>query len=149
MKAVPVRLATTDNNFEFDLQARLHVSSQVDAAVDRIAADILADVKHRGDEAVLEYTNRFDRLSAPSVQSLELTQSELKRAFESISSEQRHALQSAAGRIRSYHERQNRSAARAGVTAMKTAACWAKKSHPLTAQAFMFPVARPPIHPVC
>ena len=102
----PARLATTHNNFEADFLARLHVSSQDDAAVDRVAADILADVKRRGDEAVLEYTNRFDRLNAVSVKSLELTQTELKRAFDSISSEQRQALQSAANRIRSYHERQ-------------------------------------------
>ena len=102
----PARLATTHNNFEADFLARLHVSSQDDTAVDRVAADILADVKRRGDEAVLEYTNRFDRLNAVSVKSLELTQTELKRAFDSISSEQRQALQSAANRIRSYHERQ-------------------------------------------
>ena len=106
--ASPARLATTDTNFEADFQACLHVSSQQDTAIDRVAADILADVKRRGDEAVLEYTNRFDRLNAPSVKSLELTQTELKRAFESISSEQRHALQSAADRIRSYHERQKK-----------------------------------------
>ncbi len=106
--ANPARLATTDINFEADFQARLHVSSQDDTAIDRVAADILADVKRRGDEAVLEYTNRFDHLTAPSVKSLELTQTELKRAFDTISSEQRDALQSAADRIRSYHERQKK-----------------------------------------
>ena len=92
--ANPARLATTDINFEADFQARLHVSSQDDTAIDRVAADILADVKRRGDEAVLEYTNRFDHLTAPSVKSLELTQTELKRAFDTISSEQRDALRS-------------------------------------------------------
>ena len=106
--ANPARLATTDIDFEADFQARLHVSSQDDTAIDRVAADILADVKRRGDEAVLEYTNRFDHLTAPSVKSLELTQTELKRAFDTISSEQRDALQSAADRIRSYHERQKK-----------------------------------------
>ena len=106
--ANPARLATADINFEADFQARLHVSSQDDTAIDRVATDILADVKRRGDEAVLEYTNRFDHLTAPSVKSLELTQTELKRAFDTISSEQRDALQSAADRIRSYHERQKK-----------------------------------------
>ena len=106
--ANPARLATADINFEAAFQARLHVSSQDDTAIDRVAADILADVKRRGDEAVLEYTNRFDHLTAPSVKSLELTQTELKRAFDTISSEQRDALQSAADRIRSYHERQKK-----------------------------------------
>ena len=106
--ASPARLVTTDSNFEADFQARLHVSQQDDAAVDKVVADILADVKQRGDAAVLEYTNRFDRLSATSVKSLELTQGELKTAFESIPSIQRDALQAAADRIRSYHERQKK-----------------------------------------
>ena len=106
--ASPARLVTTDSNFEADFQARLHVSHQDDAAVDKVVADILADVKQRGDAAVLEYTNRFDRLSATSVKSLELTQGELKTAFESIPSIQRDALQAAADRIRSYHERQKK-----------------------------------------
>ena len=106
--ASPARLVTTDSNFEADFQARLHLSQQDDAAVDKVVADILADVKQRGDAAVLEYTNRFDRLSATSVKSLELTQGELKTAFESIPSIQRDALQAAADRIRSYHERQKK-----------------------------------------
>ena len=106
--ASPARLVTTDSNFEADFQARLHVSQQDDAAVDKVVADILADVKQRGDAAVLEYTNRFDRLSATSVKSLELTQGELKTAFECIPSIQRDALQAAADRIRSYHERQKK-----------------------------------------
>ncbi len=106
--ASPARLVTTDSNFEADFQARLHLSQQDDAAVDKVVADILADVKQRGDAAVLEYTNRFDRLSATSVKSLELTQGELKTAFESIPSIQRNALQAAADRIRSYHERQKK-----------------------------------------
>ena len=84
----------------------LHVSDDADSAIDKVAADILADVKQRGDAAVLEYTNRFDRLNAASLKSLELTQTELKAAFESLPVAQRHALQSAADRIRSYHERQ-------------------------------------------
>ena len=106
--ASPARLVTTDSNFEADFQARLHVSQQDDAAVDKVVADILADVKQRGDAAVLEYTNRFDRLNATSVKSLELTQGELKTAFECIPSIQRDALQAAADRIRSYHERQKK-----------------------------------------
>ena len=106
--ASPARLVTTDSNFEADFQARLHLSQQDDAAVDKVVADILADVKQRGDAAVLEYTNRFDRLSATSVKSLELTQGELKTAFESIPSIQRDALQAAADRIRSFHERQKK-----------------------------------------
>ncbi len=99
-------MSTASSTFDERFNARLHVSPEADAAVDKVAEDILADVKQRGDIAVLEYTNRFDRLNATSVQSLELTPGELRAAFESVTSEQRDALQSAAQRIRSYHERQ-------------------------------------------
>ena len=71
-------------------------------------ADILADVQKRGDAAVLEYTARFDGLSAPTMAALELTQAELKAAFDSIPVAQRDALQAAAKRVRSYHEAQKK-----------------------------------------
>lgn len=71
-------------------------------------ADILADVQKRGDAAVLEYTARFDGLSAPTMAALELTQAELKAAFDSILVAQRDALQAAAKRVRSYHEAQKK-----------------------------------------
>ena len=60
----------------------------------------------RGDAAVLEYTRRFDGLDAPSVAALELTRDELKAAFDAITPARRAALESAARRVRSYHERQ-------------------------------------------
>ena len=67
---------------------------------------IVADVQKRGDAAVLEYTARFDGVQAASVAALELTRAELKAAFEAITPAQRDALQAAASRVRSYHERQ-------------------------------------------
>ena len=106
--ASPVYFSTASSTFDADFKAKLHVSAGADAAIDKVAADILADVKHRGDAAVLDYTNRFDRLNATSVKSLELTQAELKAAFEAIPTAQREALQAAAARIRSYHERQKK-----------------------------------------
>ncbi len=71
-------------------------------------ADILADVQRRGDAAVLEYTARFDGLSAPNMAALELTQAELKAAFDAIPAVQRDALQAAAARVRSYHVAQKK-----------------------------------------
>jgi histidinol dehydrogenase len=71
-------------------------------------ADILADVKARGDAAVLEYTARFDGLQADSMAALELTQAELKAAFDSLPQAQKTALQDAAARVRSYHEAQKK-----------------------------------------
>lgn len=107
-KAAPLRLATTDASFEADFKARLHWAADTDAAIEQRVADILADVQRRGDAAVLEYTNRFDRLSATSMKELELGQAELKAAFEAIPAAQRDALQAAARRIRSYHEAQKK-----------------------------------------
>ena len=106
--ANPARLSTTSSTFDVEFKARLHWSAETDTAIDQVAADILHDVKQRGDAAVLDYTNRFDRLNASSVKDLELSQSELKAAFDTIPAAQREALQAAAQRVRSYHERQKK-----------------------------------------
>jgi len=106
--AAPARLSTAAATFEADFAARLHWSADTDAAIEQRVADILADVQQRGDAAVLEYTARFDGLSAPDMAALELTQAELKAAFDAIPSVQRDALQAAAARVRRYHEAQKR-----------------------------------------
>jgi len=106
--AKPVRLTTAAATFEADFKARLHWSADTDAAIEQRVADILADVQQRGDAAVLEYTARFDGLSATRLQALELTQAELKTAFDGLPAAQREALQSAARRVRSYHEAQKK-----------------------------------------
>jgi histidinol dehydrogenase len=106
--AKPVRLSTLASSFEDDFKARLHWSADADAAIEERVAAILADVQLRGDAAVLEYTSRFDGLEASSVQALELTQAELKAAFEWLPDVQRTALQAAAARVRSYHEAQKK-----------------------------------------
>ena len=87
-----------------------------DEAIDRAAAQILADVKAHGDSAVLEFTNRFDRLEAASVASLEIGQEELRAALDSLTPERRNALQTAADRVRIYHERQKRETGGDGFT---------------------------------
>jgi len=71
-------------------------------------ADILSDVKARGDAAVLDYTARFDGLQAASMADLELQQADFKAAFDGLPEAQKHALQDAAARIRSYHEAQKK-----------------------------------------
>jgi len=106
--AKPLRLSTTSPTFEADFKARLHWSADTDAAIEQRVADILADVEKRGDAAVLEYTERFDHLPAADMGALELTQAELKSAFEGLPAEQRDALQAAAARVRSYHEAQKK-----------------------------------------
>ena len=108
LKAAPARLSTTSASFDAEFKARLHWSADDDAAIEKVVADILADVRKRGDEAVLEYTNRFDKLDAKTLPELELTQAELKAAFESLPAAQRDALEAAARRVRSYHEAQKK-----------------------------------------
>ncbi|WP_010462090.1 histidinol dehydrogenase [Acidovorax radicis] len=106
--AAPARLSTAAATFEADFAARLHWSADTDAAIEQRVADILADVQKRGDAAVLEYTARFDGLSAPDMAALELTQADFKAAFDAIPQAQRDALQAAAKRVRSYHEAQKK-----------------------------------------
>ena len=104
--ATPARLSCLDATFESQFKARLHWSADTDAEIEQRVADILAGVQQRGDAAVLEYTARFDGLNVASMAELELTQAELKAAFESIPAAQRDALQAAARRVRIYHEAQ-------------------------------------------
>ncbi|WP_180125778.1 histidinol dehydrogenase [Rhodoferax sp. BLA1] len=106
--ATPARLSTADSSFEADFKARLHWSAETDAGIEQRVADILADVQARGDAAVLDYTTRFDSLRAATMAELELTQAELQAAFEALPEVQRSALESAARRVRSYHEAQKK-----------------------------------------
>ncbi|MDP3796466.1 MAG: histidinol dehydrogenase [Polaromonas sp.] len=106
--ANPVRLSTASSTFDAEFKARLHWSADTDAAIEQRVADILLDVQRRGDAAVLEYTARFDGLNVPAMNALELSQAELKAAFDAIPAAQRTALQAAARRVRSYHEAQKK-----------------------------------------
>ena len=108
LRAKPLQLSTADAGFEAAFQARLHWSADTDAAIEQRVADILADVQHRGDAAVLEYTQRFDGLQAADVKALEITQAELQAALDGLPAAQREALQAAAARVRQYHEAQKK-----------------------------------------
>jgi histidinol dehydrogenase len=106
------RLSTTAPDFEAQLQRVLHWSDATDAAIESRVGEILADVQQRGDAAVLEYTQRYDGLTAASVAELELTQADLRAALGAITPAQRAALEAAAARVRSFHERQLEACAR-------------------------------------
>ena len=108
LTARPARLSTAASGFEAQFAARLHWSAETDEQVEQRVASILADVKLRGDEAVLAYTKQFDALDATSLRDLELSQAELKTAFDGLPAGQRDALQAAARRVRSYHEAQKK-----------------------------------------
>jgi histidinol dehydrogenase len=101
-------LTSANSDFEKKFKTRQHWSASQDAAIETRVAEILADVQRRGDAAVLEYTTRFDRLNATTMQALELSQDELKKAFDELPAQQRDALSQAAARVRSYHEAQKK-----------------------------------------
>jgi histidinol dehydrogenase len=100
------RLSTQDASFDASLKALLAFETAQDDSVDQVVANILKDVKTRGDAAVLEYTNRFDKTNASSIAELEIGKAELQAALDGLPSEQRLALQAAADRVKSYHEKQ-------------------------------------------
>ena len=100
------RLSTREPGFDARLAALTRLEASQDEAVDRAVAAIVADVRARGDAAVLEYTRRFDRVEAASVADLEIPRPERERALAGLDPAVREALGAAAARIRSYHERQ-------------------------------------------
>jgi histidinol dehydrogenase len=100
------QLVTTSTDFEAEFQRVLHWSAETDDAIEERVASILADVRKRGDAAVLEYTQRFDFVAAERVAALEIGRDELLAALQAVTPAQRHALEAAAQRVRSYHQRQ-------------------------------------------
>ena len=100
------RLSTQNKSFDADLKALLAFETAQDDSIDLVVAGILKDVKARGDAAVLEYTNRFDKTNATSLSELEVSQKELRAALDGLPANQRAALQAAADRVRTYHEKQ-------------------------------------------
>jgi len=103
------KLDSTAADFQQTLSTLLAFEAETDDAIETAVAKILADVKARGDAAVLEYTNRFDRLpngGATGMAALDVGQEELQAALNALPESQRAALQTAADRIRVFHERQ-------------------------------------------
>ena len=99
-------LDTAAPDFDRALAALTAFESAQDPAVDATVASIIADVRTRGDAALLEYTAKFDGVHVASAAALEITAADMRRAFDAIPEAQRAALQTAAARIRAYHERQ-------------------------------------------
>jgi histidinol dehydrogenase len=116
MSVVIRQLDSADKDFQARLMAVLAFEASEDEAIDRAAATILADVRQRGDAAVLEYTNKFDRLSVTGMSMLEIPRAELRDALNSLAPERRAALQAAADRVRVYHERQKKECGSDGFT---------------------------------
>ncbi|MCA1939018.1 MAG: histidinol dehydrogenase [Dechloromonas sp.] len=100
------RLSTVDADFAARLKELLAFEAAADEGIERTVAGILADVKKRGDAAVVDYSNRFDRLTAVSMADLELSRDELEKALAGLPADRRAALEVAAQRVRAYHEKQ-------------------------------------------
>ncbi len=105
--SLPVRrLSTSEPGFSDDLTRLLAYDASVDAEVEASVAAVLADVRARGDAAVLDYTRRWDAVDAKSLTELEIAPSAMRAALDGLPAAQRTALESAAARIRAFHERQ-------------------------------------------
>ena len=100
------RLASSAPDFAVRLAALLAFEAAQDPQIDTAVAAILAEVKQRGDAALLDYTKRFDGVTAGSAAELEISRAELQRALDGLPATQRAALETAAARVRAYHERQ-------------------------------------------
>lgn len=100
------KLNTNDANFQQQLDELLAWEAVSDAAVADTVKDILTRVKQEGDEAVLDFSRRFDRIKADSISDLEIPLARAQSALDTIPTEQRQALEAAADRVRNYHEHQ-------------------------------------------
>jgi histidinol dehydrogenase len=100
------RLDSRDADFASQLSRLLAFEAEQDESIDRAAADILADVRRRGNAALIDYTNRFDRMTAASIDDLEIPRADWHAALAALPTAQRNALEAAAERVRLYHERQ-------------------------------------------
>ncbi len=100
------RLDATATDFSESLQKLLAWDSVSNASVNKTVDDILADVRRRGDSALVDYTNQFDYTNVDNVKQLQLSNDQLNHALTLITEAQREALVQAAQRIRRFHEKQ-------------------------------------------
>ncbi len=100
------RLSSKQADFTAQMNKLLAFEATQDEKLDATVAAILADVRARGDAALLEYTRRFDRLEVSDAQALEIAPSALRAAFEGLLPTQRNALEQAAQRVTAYHKKQ-------------------------------------------
>jgi histidinol dehydrogenase len=100
------KLNATSTDFDQQLQDLLAWNETDDLDVHRRVLDIIADVRKRGDAAVIDYTNRFDNRQVNVATDLEMSKETLKAAWELLPAAQAQALQTAADRVRSYAEHQ-------------------------------------------
>lgn len=95
-----------DSTFDAEFAAILARGEETGREVEKVVLDIIADVRKRGDEAVLDYTRRFDRLETESLQALEVTEAEFNEAFARVADDDIAALKLAVERVARFHQKQ-------------------------------------------
>ena len=100
------RLKTTQDDYQSQMDTLLAWEGVSDDNVNATVKDILKNIRSRGDEALVEYTNKFDRMNVSSMADLTFNQEQIDTAYNSIPADQRQALETAAERVRSYHKHQ-------------------------------------------
>ncbi len=100
------RLTTTQADYAQQMEALLAWEGVSDDNVNTVVKNVIADIRQRGDAALVEYTNKFDRMAVDSMQALTFSEQQLETALQKIPADQRAALELAAERIRSYHQHQ-------------------------------------------
>ncbi len=100
------KLSTTDGDFDAQLEQLLAWESVSDDAVNDVVKQVIADIRSRGDLALMDFTNRFDGWEAKAPSDLAVPVERLKQAWEGLSAEQQQALQHAADRVKAYAEHQ-------------------------------------------
>lgn len=100
------RLSTTQTDYQQQMDSLLAWEGVSDEQVNSTVKDILKNIRSRGDDALVEYTNKFDRMNVSSMQELIFTKEQIDAAYNNVPAEQREALEVAAERVRSYHKHQ-------------------------------------------
>ena len=107
MKMVVIkRLCSSDVGFDQDLKKLVAWDDQLDANVHLTVKTILQDIKDHGDQALVQYTQKFDGLEVASASELEVPQARLQQALDGLAVEQRSALEISAKRVFDYHQLQ-------------------------------------------
>ena len=100
------RLTTTQTDYQEQMDTLLAWEGVSDEQVNSTVKDILKNIRSRGDEALIEYTNKFDRMDVSSMEDLTFSKEQIDAAYNRVPKEQREALEVAAERVRSYHKHQ-------------------------------------------
>ncbi|WP_190600034.1 histidinol dehydrogenase [Candidatus Vesicomyidisocius sp. SY067_SCS001] len=103
------KLVSTQFNFQKKLSSLLEWENVSNLNVTKIVSDIITNIRSNGDNALIDYTNKFDNVNASNMKDLTIELPRLKQAFDTLNKEQKSALSTAANRIRLYHEKQKQS----------------------------------------